>query len=418
LKYRVAISIVALVSLAVGVYFLANYQTDAGTPAMSSPDSGPIVTSTTSSTGTTVSPTTTTEPDETTSTTAAPRLEGVGIRPGESIQAAVDAHPEGTTFILRTGTHSLDAPFEPKSRQKFIGESGAILSGNDRTEFAIWGQGAQGVEVRGLVVERFAGQRRGPAAIRAGREWTIVNNEVRHNSGQGIYHEEDALIEGNVVHHNRWTGIGGFKAHRSVIRNNEVYENGASLVPGEASGAKWVGAIDMKVQNNYFHHNHNNAIWFDSDSVNTVIEGNRAENNYGKGIHFENGCSGVIRNNISKNNEYGLFIVASSNTDVTGNTVSGNNEAIRVAHLDRPTGEKCKWILDNVKVRNNTVTGGMVRVLEHSPVPDPGAIFQPGNSRVVFDHNTYKGTTFTFDGNVSWSQWQAAGNDPNGNYSP
>jgi hypothetical protein len=59
---------------------------------------------------------------------AAP-CEGVAIGPGDSLQAAVDAHPEGTTFCLQAGMHRL-ARAVPKDHQRFIGEgAGTTLSG-------------------------------------------------------------------------------------------------------------------------------------------------------------------------------------------------------------------------------------------------------------------------------------------------
>ncbi len=53
---------------------------------------------------------------------------GVFILPGQSIQAAVDANPAGTTFYIKAGVHRLQQ-VKPKGGDRFIGEPGAILSG-------------------------------------------------------------------------------------------------------------------------------------------------------------------------------------------------------------------------------------------------------------------------------------------------
>src|SRR4029453_12431596 len=50
------------------------------------------------------------------------------ISPGQSIQAAVNAAPEGTTFWIKAGVHRLQSVI-PKHRQTFLGEPGAVLSG-------------------------------------------------------------------------------------------------------------------------------------------------------------------------------------------------------------------------------------------------------------------------------------------------
>src|SRR3712207_2735830 len=58
-----------------------------------------------------------------------PPCEGVAIAPGDSLQQAVDANPEGTTFCLNAGIHRL-ATAVPRSGQRFIGEGpDTVLSG-------------------------------------------------------------------------------------------------------------------------------------------------------------------------------------------------------------------------------------------------------------------------------------------------
>lgn len=59
----------------------------------------------------------------------------VVIDPGESIQEAVDAHPEATAFLIKAGVHRLQQ-VSPKNGNTFVGEPGAVLSGARRlTEF-------------------------------------------------------------------------------------------------------------------------------------------------------------------------------------------------------------------------------------------------------------------------------------------
>jgi parallel beta-helix repeat protein len=53
---------------------------------------------------------------------------GTTIYPGQSIQAAVDAYPGGTAFVLKAGVHRLQQ-VTPKSGDTFAGEPGAVMSG-------------------------------------------------------------------------------------------------------------------------------------------------------------------------------------------------------------------------------------------------------------------------------------------------
>jgi hypothetical protein len=61
-------------------------------------------------------------------TLSSPPPGSIGVSPGQSIQAAVNAAPEGTTFWIKAGVHRLQSVI-PKRRQTFLGEPGAVLSG-------------------------------------------------------------------------------------------------------------------------------------------------------------------------------------------------------------------------------------------------------------------------------------------------
>src|SRR6185369_11219554 len=58
-----------------------------------------------------------------------PATTGVQIAPGQSIQAAIDANPSGTTFTLLAGTHPLLTAIKPKSDDSLVGQAGTVLSG-------------------------------------------------------------------------------------------------------------------------------------------------------------------------------------------------------------------------------------------------------------------------------------------------
>ena len=61
--------------------------------------------------------------------------QGIEINPGEDIQAIVDAYPEGTAFIIKSGIHRMQEIW-PKEGNTFWGETGAILNGSKvLTEF-------------------------------------------------------------------------------------------------------------------------------------------------------------------------------------------------------------------------------------------------------------------------------------------
>jgi hypothetical protein len=54
---------------------------------------------------------------------------GIAVAPTDDVQAALDAHPEGSTFCLSAGTYRLAVPLAPKRGDALVGQRGAVLSG-------------------------------------------------------------------------------------------------------------------------------------------------------------------------------------------------------------------------------------------------------------------------------------------------
>jgi parallel beta-helix repeat protein len=79
----------------------------------------------------TTAPTTTQAPAPPPTTTTAAHPVGIAVAPGQSIQAAVDAAPAGSTFVIEAGVHTQQT-VRPKSRDVFVGDAGAVLSGARR----------------------------------------------------------------------------------------------------------------------------------------------------------------------------------------------------------------------------------------------------------------------------------------------
>jgi hypothetical protein len=355
----------------------------------------------------------------------------VFVAAGSSIQSAVNANPAGTTYIIGGGTHG-NQTVSPKAGDSFYGEPGAVMDGTNSTGNAFSGASAANVTVDGILVENYTNGFNQEGHIRLGSNMTVTNCEVRNGSGLGIWNSPDSYIAFNHVHHNQWIGIGGFKAHRSVIENNEVSYNGEAGF-SDRGGSKWVGAFDIVVRNNHYHHNWGNGIWLDANFVDALVEGNLIEDAppkdpplhpvASKGLHWEAACSGTLRYNTIRRCAHSVYLIADNQTEFHDNTIEDSlSEAIRVGHIDRRESGPdvvCDWIIVDMNIYDNTITGGgLVQVQEYSAVPDPGSIFEPGDTKVWFDRNTYSGgVTFNFPGSMSWAQWQAAGNDPNGSWS-
>jgi parallel beta-helix repeat protein len=76
------------------------------------------------------------------------------LSPETDLEAAVKAQPEGTTFFIPAGLHRIQE-IEPKDRQSFLGEPGAVLSGaklvNDFSRSGTYWVAKAGLDDTGLV---------------------------------------------------------------------------------------------------------------------------------------------------------------------------------------------------------------------------------------------------------------------------
>jgi nitrous oxidase accessory protein NosD len=347
----------------------------------------------------------------------------VAVSPGESIQAAVDANPEGTRFLLRAGIHRQQQVI-PKTGNVFDGEDGAVLDGEDVAEIAFQTGPAPypaNVEIRGLEICNYASpdQR---AAVEAGlystedasEGWIIENNEIHQNACIGVRLGNRAKVKGNYIHHNHCMNLGG-SGDEAIVENNRIefgnYEY--RYVPGDqAGGLKFTVARWMVVRNNTFYKNCGPSLWFDENALDMLIEGNKVDDGDTEGIVIEICYRATIRNNVvtncgwrDNNNRYdwlwnaGIAIHSSPACEVYGNNVSSCWSGIVAHQQDRYSNEPNPpvygqhivtdlWVHDNHVDQQTEPTGSQVAVAA-GLANDAGNMetFESLNNR--FTGNTY-----------------------------
>ncbi|MBW3660098.1 MAG: right-handed parallel beta-helix repeat-containing protein [Gemmatimonadetes bacterium] len=370
-------------------------------------------------------------------TVPAARVDGISVRPGESVQAAVDANPAGTTIVLETGVHRRQR-VKPKDGTTFLGQPGAVLDGEYATDYAFHGE-ARDVTIRNLVIERYApGAQMG--AIKAGGHdrddgsygWIVENVEVRENDGGGIRIGHAMTIRNSTIHHNSQIGIVGVGDDVLVEGNEIAYNNhGKEFDYGwEAGGAKFVKTRNLVVRGNHVHHNWGPGLWTDIDNVDTLYEGNLVEDNADTGIFHEISYRATIRGNTVRRNGFdragdwaygaGILVAHSPDVEVYGNLVENNQNGIMGIQQNRGGGAHGPYTLDNLAVRDNTIvqTANQWAAGVAQDVGDKGVF----SRNLVFDRNRYtlKGADarqFEWNnGQNGKDAWQGFGNDPNGSF--
>lgn len=293
---------------------------------------------------------------------------------------------------------------------------------------------ANDVIIRNLVVEKFA-TRAQSGAIQAqepqngpmGSNWLLEELEVRLNHAVGIKAGDATTMRRIEAHHNGQLGIAASRGTDVVLELSEIHHNNTRGFSSgwEGGGTKFTYTDGLVVRNNTVHHNLGPGLWTDIDCYDTLYEGNRSFANTGPGIFHEISFDAVIRNNEVYENGFGqpewlwgagILIAASSGVEVTANNVYDNADGIAAIQQDRQRSDDGQvWLLRDLWVHNNTIVmpDGQTGVVQD--VDDP-TVFSDRNLR--FEANTYVGPqdeSFAWNNDdISWREWQAAGQDVSG----
>jgi Right handed beta helix region len=355
----------------------------------------------------------------------------VTILPGQSIQAKVNAYPAGTHFLLKAGTYAKQT-VSPKSGDAFVGETGALLTGQGVTEYAFRGaKGVRGVRIQGLIIEKYNPPVQ-QAPIRAGGTigWIIQGNEIRYNATGGLRIGDKMQVLQNYIHHNHQIGIVGSGDSILVDGNEIAYNNWLKeyVFGFELGGAKFVNTNYLIVRNNHVHDNYGNGLWTDMNNIHTLYEKNTVEDNSGAGIFHEVSFAATIRNNITRRNGFakgwvtgaGILVAASSDVEIYGNQVLDNKQGIVGTQQHRTiNGVSFDKNLKNLFAHDNSVrmpSGGVTGIAQD--IGDAG-VYTTRNNRFQSNHYDLGSDTTPFQWmskNITKSQWQGYGEDTQGTF--
>jgi parallel beta-helix repeat protein len=383
------------------------------TTSTTSPPTTTAAPPTTTATPPTTAPPTSTSTITEASTSTMPGVptDAVYIAAGQSIQAAVEKHREGTTFVIGAGIHSKQQ-VSPRIGNRFIGESGAVLDGAGSAAYA-FGGGGDDVTIEGLEIRNYAAPMRDAVVKSSAGRWLVKDNEIHSNRGIGVSAARGWRVIGNKIHHNQQYGIRAFGSGIEIA-GNEIAYNNANLEVNpydNGGGSKFIDTVGLVLRNNHVHHNGGPGLWTDGDNIDTVFDGNMVENNHHAGIKHEISCRATIKNNTVVGNGFGnpswlagagIVVLNSPDVTVSGNVVQGNADGIAGIQSTRSSnlnGDHCRRELKNLKVSGNTIAmkEGYTGIVTN----DSDAVFNSWNNQ--FTSNTYQ-----IDPNKGFFKWAGA----------
>ncbi|MGH9761781.1 MAG: right-handed parallel beta-helix repeat-containing protein, partial [Blastocatellia bacterium] len=283
---------------------------------------------------------------------------------------------------------------------------------------------AGSVTINGLVIKRFAGEaiRASSANGQDGKNWVVENCNIQGAHLAGISTGTEMKIVNNTLCDNGKLGIIG-NGDSDLVQGNIICRNNYAGFYAESGGAYFSATSNLVVRSNYVYNNHSIGLHTDGSCENTLYDSNHTAGNNGAGIVHEISHAAIIRNNVSENDVFvsshssagfgsGIWILASDNVEVYGNTVTNSMNGITAYQAYRYDTSGVHllenlWVHDNVITQQKGAAGGILVYTKAQYYP---AVFTTMNNH--FDNNTYcigssSGNYFDWQlGTVSMEVWQ------------
>ncbi|MDD1740333.1 MAG: right-handed parallel beta-helix repeat-containing protein [Methanothrix sp.] len=273
------------------------------------------------------------------------RAASIEVKPGESIQAAIDGAVSGDEIIVQSGAYKESLNITKPLSMIGIGHP-QIDGGSADSAMLLY---ADGVSISGFDI---TSTRRTGIYILSNRN-TLQNNTI---SGclDGIFLEGSAsnTVAFNDINNNT-AGIFLFSSDGNVISNNSIKDN--HINEESDCGIALVCSRDNIIQYNHLMNNGdsslslrssvNNAVlenqiisndWYGislaESSNNNLIEKNNVSGNKDAGIYLDSSKENIIRDNSAWNNSRGILLSYDSNDNLLrGNRITSNQKGVHLA---------------------------------------------------------------------------------------
>lgn len=244
--------------------------------------------------------------------------EEIIVKPGESIQEAIDQASEGSTILVNKGQYNGNLLIEKPVQ--LIGEEGAIIAGDGHGH--VIEVKASTVTIENFIIEK-SGKRDTDAGIWVESSHNLIQNNVLKEVHYGIYIQKGRLnriIENNITSYdghfsNKGNGVHLYYAEETELTGNEI----------------------QQVQD---------GIYFDF-AKDSIVKGNKVEGSR-YGYHVMYAKKGFLTENISTKNITGIMIMGADDFTITDNVITEN--------LDYRGHGILIFDSDRINILNNRVT--------------------------------------------------------------
>ncbi len=256
----------------------------------------------------------------------------ITVQPGESIQAAIDAAPEGAVICLVEGEWSENLTIGKDLTLRTEGPARAVIRGKERDQAVV------GINTPG------SGE-----AVRVKVENITILGARGVNQGFGILAESSSFleIEGSTIAGNDAAGIWLSDTAQAMVTDCTIYGNHTGISFGHAAQA-WIA--NCALSGNY------DGIMLWGSGQATITHCTVSEN-WGTGIWLGDDAQAKITDcTVSENGGTGIRFWASAQATIEGNRISSNGH-FGVALDERPCLDRSDAFTGYLIGKGNVIAG-------------------------------------------------------------
>lgn len=211
---------------------------------------------------------------------------------------------------------------------------GHVVEVSTRPQVLEIGVGAADVTVRGFTFQAGAPPfTKFMATVSEATDVVVEANRFRHSGWGGLFVccAEGVTVRGNVAEANGGNGIDTYKAHDVVVHGNVATGNNVRGARNDYVGWSVAGSKNMLLhgavfRDNVWDANWARGLWFDTDVVDVLVDGDRSCGNFRDGLFLE-ALAGPITlrdSTFCGNGRAGVIVSSAGGVTLEGSTLADN----------------------------------------------------------------------------------------------
>lgn len=276
----------------------------------------------------------------------------INVPPGESIQKAINAAPEGAVICLAKGEWKGNITVTKSLTLRGAGADSCIIRGEIEKQPVVHINSFLAAKSIYVIIEQVTvtgarGKKSYGIAIDGSARAVITNSTIKKNDGTGIYlgNSAEATIHDCTIEENKWAGIWIWHSAQATIKDSIIEKNRHDGIYVWCSAQASI--IDCVVDGN-----DGDGIYI-LDSAQATITGTTVKDNEWDGIDIWGSAQVTIQDCTIQGHDDGIWVWSHGQATITGSTIRGNRRGICMRNSARA-------IIEQNQVMSNQEAGVII----------------------------------------------------------